>query len=347
MPHPSCWKPGPAGGLRGLGLLLQAHVAQALALRRGVWAPSSAPSHPGLERGFVTVLAPHSLEQGCLELALVPWLNGVTTSRAAPNLAHTNTSHISAPTTPTAKRGPSRLGCSTVTLMAIFAFPALLGTVIMLERADMLLPAMPISQWPSHCSIPAQSPQGLGAIRGDSGNTGMIKTKKVHPFPKGESALLTGSCSNLQQGKLPAPSLDSHRHNQHPPARLCPPFLARGQAGAGCGQHSPGPHQGGDMRGWMSQNGERPAVPVPTSSAGLAQDGGARPTPPRKSNSLGEGRWQQEGAPRQGPPELCLPARLGWTMASGCTVMGTASSRHPAGHGARSPPPARWGGGAH
>lgn len=32
--------------------------------------------------------------------------------------------HISAPSTPTAKRGPSRLGCSTVTLMAIFVFPA-------------------------------------------------------------------------------------------------------------------------------------------------------------------------------------------------------------------------------
>lgn len=93
------------------------------------------------------------------------------------------------------------------------------------------------------------------------------------------------------------------------------------------------------MRDWMSQDGERSAVPAPTCSAGLAQDGGTRPTPPRKPNSLGEGRRQKEGAPRQGPPKLSLPTRLGWTMAPGCTVMGTAphaSSRHPAGHGPRS-----------
>lgn len=37
--------------LEGWGLLLQAHVAQALALGREIWAPSSAPSHPGLEEG--------------------------------------------------------------------------------------------------------------------------------------------------------------------------------------------------------------------------------------------------------------------------------------------------------
>lgn len=69
------------------------------------------------------------------------------------------------------------------------------------------------------------------------------------------------------------------------------------------------------MRGWMSQDGETPAVPAPTCSAGLAQDGGTRPTPPRNPNSLGEGRQQQqEGAARQGPPKLCLPARLAGTM---------------------------------
>lgn len=60
------------------------------------------------------------------------------------------------------------------------------------------------------------------------------------------------------------------------------------------------------MRGWMSQDGERPAVPAPTCSAGLAQDGGTRPAPPTKSNSLGEGRRRQERAPRPGPPKVCL-----------------------------------------
>lgn len=42
----------------------------------------------------------------------------------------------------------------------------------MLERADMLLPAMPISQWPSPCSISTQSPQGLGAMDAFGGGGG-------------------------------------------------------------------------------------------------------------------------------------------------------------------------------
>lgn len=42
----------------------------------------------------------------------------------------------------------------------------------MLERADMLLPAMPISQWPSPCSISTQSPQGLGAMDAFGGGWG-------------------------------------------------------------------------------------------------------------------------------------------------------------------------------
>lgn len=106
------------------------------------------------------------------------------------------------------------------------------------------------------------------------------------------------------------------------------------------------------MQGWMSQDGERPAVPAPTCSAGLAQDGGTRPTPPRKPNSPGGGRWQQEGAPRQGLPKLCLAPRLGWTMAPGCSVMGTAqpvphsSSRHPAGPHSQRRPPGRMGRGS-
>lgn len=182
---------------------------------------------PRLGEGDTTVLSPHSLEQGCLELALVTRLSGVTTPRAAPNLTHSSSSHVSAPTTSTAKRGPSRLGCSTVTLMAIFAFPALLGTVIMLERADMLLPSALISQWPSQCSIPTQTESsGSGSHSGGQWEHRDDKDQKVHPFPEGESALLTGSCSNLQQGRLQASSLDSHRDNQHPPVGLCPLFLA-------------------------------------------------------------------------------------------------------------------------
>lgn len=46
-----------------------------------------------------------------------------------------------------------------------FCIPSPAGAVIMLERADMLLAAMPSSQWPSPApSLHRQSPQGLGAM---------------------------------------------------------------------------------------------------------------------------------------------------------------------------------------
>lgn len=168
VPCPSCREPRPAGGLRGLGVAPPSPRGTSLGTREGDLGTKLSSISPRLGGGKSTVLSPHSLE-----LILVPWLSGVTTPRAAPNSAHTNTSHVSAPTTPTARRGPSRLGCSTVTLMAIFAFPALLGAVIMLERADMLLPAMPISQQPSHCPIPTQTdPQELGAMDAFRGTMG-------------------------------------------------------------------------------------------------------------------------------------------------------------------------------
>lgn len=128
-------------------------------------------------RGDTTVLSLCSLEQGCLELVLVPKLSGVTTPRAAPNLAHTNTFPRQCSCHLHSQKGPLQARMLHGHFDGYFCIPSPAGAVIMLERADMLLPAMPISQWPSPCSIPAQTESSRagshGCIRRDSGSTGV------------------------------------------------------------------------------------------------------------------------------------------------------------------------------
>lgn len=94
------------------------------------------------------------------------------------------------------------------------------------------------------------------------------------------------------------------------------------------------------MRGWMSQDGESSgpsANLLCRFGTGWRDQTGSS----NKTQQSGGRKAAAAGTPRPGAPKLCLPARLGWTMAPGCTVMGTAqlvpraSSRHPAGHGAR------------
>lgn len=126
--------------------------------------------------------------------------------------------------------------------------------------------------------------------------------------------LLSVSCPDFHQAKLPAPSSDTHGGSQHTTIHLCPPRLlgasrlARGAGRDPCGQRSPAPCEGGDVRGWMSQDGERRAVPAPTCSAGLAQGGGTSLAPPTRPSCLGKEGSERRQSPQSRPQKAPLLA---------------------------------------